>query len=65
MLGGSATLLLFYLISKVNKLTVNKILVSIVVALCLMSIFLTIPTGLRIYDDDGWDGLTRIKFHCE
>lgn len=65
MLGGAATLTMFYLTSKLDKLTVRKMSVSIILALCLMSIFLTIPTGLRIYNADGWEGLTKIKFHCE
>lgn len=65
LLGGCATLGLFYLIGKLDSVSVNKILIGIVLFLCLMSIFLTIPTGLRIYDADGWEGLSKIKFHCD
>lgn len=48
-IGGCATLGLFHVISKLDKIAVNKFLLGIILVLCLMSIFLTIPTGLRIY----------------
>ena len=64
MLGGAATLLLFHIIGKLDKLSVNKFMISVILSLCLLSLFLTIPTGLQIYRDDGWAGLTSIKFHC-
>lgn len=53
-IGGAATFALFYLISKLDKTAVNKFLLGIILVLCLMSIVLTVPTGLRIYEADGW-----------
>lgn len=53
-IGGAATVALSHLISKLDKTSVNKFLLGIILVLCLMSIVLTVPTGLRIYDADGW-----------
>jgi hypothetical protein len=64
-IGGVATLVLYYVISRMNKLSVDKVMMGIILFLCLMSIFLTIPTALRIYDDSGWQGLTSIQFTCD
>lgn len=53
-LGGVATFILFYIIGKLDKILVNKFMIIVILALCVLSLFLTIPTGLQIYRTDGW-----------
>ena len=43
---------------------VNRFLILVILGLCVMSILLTIPTVFRILDAEGWEGMTRIAFHC-
>jgi hypothetical protein len=62
--GGAATLGLFQLFKRFNQVKVNVFLIVIILFLCLMSIFLTIPTVLKILSVDGWEGLTKIAFKC-
>jgi hypothetical protein len=62
--GGIATLVLFNFLKKFDQIKVNKLLIIIILILCLMSIFLTIPTVLRILKVDGWEGMTKIEFDC-
>ena len=63
-MGGIATLVLFNFLKKFDQIKVNKLLIIIILILCLMSIFLTIPTVLRILKVDGWEGMTKIEFDC-
>ncbi len=59
-----ATIALHRLFKRYDQFVVNKILIAIILFLCAMSIILTVPTVLRILDADGWEGLTKIAFHC-
>ena len=63
-LGGVATLALTHILQKFNQITVSKVLISIILGLCLMSIVLVIPSVFRILQADGWPGMTSIKFNC-
>ena len=63
-IGGMATIALHQLFKRYDQFVVNKILIAIILFLCVMSIVLTVPTVLRILDADGWEGLTKIAFHC-
>lgn len=63
-IGGVSTLLLYQLMKRMNQVSVNRLLYCIILALCLMSIALTVPTILGILDKDGWAGMTSITFKC-
>jgi hypothetical protein len=63
-IGGLTTLILYWIINKLNKNSVNRFLYLIILLLCLMSIGLTVPTVLRIINKDGWGGMTSVTFHC-
>lgn len=63
-LGGIATISLTHVLHKFNQITVSKVLISIIMGLCIMSVLLVIPSVFRILQADGWDGMTSIKFHC-
>ena len=62
--GGLATIVLYAILQRLNKVYVNRLLFSIITALCLMSIGLTAPTVMNILDRQGWAGLTDITFKC-
>jgi hypothetical protein len=63
-LGGAATIALTAYLKRLNQTVVSKVLIAIILGLCIMSVVLVIPTAVRIYINEDWEGLSSIKFHC-
>jgi uncharacterized membrane protein YfcA len=62
--GGVSTIILYQIVQRMNQVYVNRLVFSVILFLCLMSIGLSIPTVFSIYNKDGWSGLTSIDFKC-
>lgn len=62
--GGAVTVAMYAYLKKKDEKVVNKLLVTIIVVLCAISVVGVFPSAIQTWMEFGWSYMIKIKFHC-